>query len=89
MTRNSREPARSAKVPARTAGRCVEPTQPLPNTAGMPRKPEQLKSWTIYKVAAKAILLGTIEAPGEKAAIEAAAKEFKTDTWRLYAVARR
>ena len=55
----------------------------------MPRKPEQLKSWTIYKVAAKAILLGTIEASGKKAAIEAAAKEFKTDTWRLYAVARR
>jgi len=54
----------------------------------MPRKPEQLKSWTIYKVAAKAILLGTIEAPGEKAAIEAAAKEFKTDAWRLYALPR-
>ncbi len=86
MTRNSREPARSAKVPARTAGRCVEPTQPLPNTAGMPRKPEQLKSWTIYKVAAKAIWLGTVEAPDKRTAIEKGAKEFKMDAWRLYAV---
>jgi hypothetical protein len=54
----------------------------------MPRKPEEPKSWTIYKVAAKAIWLGTVEAPGKKAAIEAAAKEFKTDAWRLYAVPR-
>jgi hypothetical protein len=44
---------------------------------GMPRKPEQLKSWTIYKVAAKAILLGTVEAPDKKAAIKAAAKELR------------
>jgi hypothetical protein len=54
----------------------------------MPRKPEPPKptSWNIYKVAAKAILLGTVEAPDKKAAIEAGAKEFKTDAWRLYAV---
>ena len=55
----------------------------------MPRKLEQPTSWNIYKVAAKAIWLGTVEAPGKKAAIEAAAKEFKTDAWRLYAVPRR
>jgi hypothetical protein len=55
----------------------------------MPRRPEQPTNWNIYKVAAKAILLGTVEAPGKKAAIEAAAKEFKTDAWRLYAVPRR
>jgi hypothetical protein len=67
----------------------VERTQPLADTGRMARKPEQPKTWTVYKVAAKAILLGTIEASGKKAAIEAAAKEFKTDTWRLYAVARR
>jgi hypothetical protein len=66
----------------------VERTQPLANTAGMPRKPEQLKSWTIYKVAAKAIWLGSVEAPDKKAAIETAAKEFKTDAWRLYAARR-
>jgi hypothetical protein len=55
----------------------------------MPRKPEQPKTWTIYKVAAKAILLGTVEAPNKRAAIEKAAEEFKADAWRLYAVPRR
>ncbi len=40
----------------------------------MPCKPERLRSWTIYKVAANAIWLGTVEAPGKKAAIEAAAR---------------
>ena len=57
----------------------------------MPRKSEQPKPkiWTIYKVAAKAIWLGTIAASDKKTAIEAAAKEFKTDAWRLYAVPRR
>jgi hypothetical protein len=56
----------------------------------MPRKPEPPKptSWYIYKVAAKVILLGTVEAPGKKAAIEAAAKEFNADAWRLYAIPR-
>ncbi len=60
----------------------------LANTAGMPRKPEQPKTWTLYKVAAKAIWLGTVEAPDKGAAIEAGAKEFKTDAWRLYAMPR-
>jgi hypothetical protein len=57
----------------------VKCAQPLADTAGMPRKPEPPKatSWSIYKVAAKAIWLGTIEAPDKAAAIEA---------WRLYAV---
>ncbi len=56
----------------------------------MPRKPEPppSTSWDVYKVAAKVIWLGTLEAPNKKAAIEAAAKEFKTDAWRLYAVPR-
>jgi hypothetical protein len=40
----------------------VERTQPLADTGRMARKPEQPKTWTVYKVAAKAILLGTIEA---------------------------
>ena len=63
---------------------------PLANTSNMPRKPEPPKptSWTIYKVAQKVIWLGTVEAPDKKAAIEAAAKEFKTDARRLYAVPR-
>jgi hypothetical protein len=57
----------------------------------MPRKPEpppQPKSWNVYKVAAKAIWLGTVKATNKRAAIEKAAQEFKTDAWRLYAVKR-
>jgi hypothetical protein len=54
----------------------------------MPRKPEPPKptSWYVYKVAAKANWLGTVEAPDKAAAIEKGAQEFKTDAWRLYAV---
>ena len=68
----------------------VECTKSLADTGRMARKPEPPKptSWTIYKVAQKVIWLGTVEAPGKKAAIEAGAKEFKTDAWRLYAVPR-
>jgi hypothetical protein len=57
----------------------------------MPRKPESPKptSWNIYKVAAKAIWLGTVEAPDKGAAVRKAAGEFKTESWRLYAVSRR
>jgi hypothetical protein len=57
----------------------------------MPRKPEPAKpkSWNIYKVDQKAILLGIFEAPNKRAAIEKAAEEFKADAWRLYAVPRR
>jgi hypothetical protein len=38
----------------------------------MAKKPEPPKptTWTIYKVAAKAVRLGTVEAPDEAAAIE-------------------
>jgi hypothetical protein len=39
--------------------------------------------------AAKAVWLGTVEAPDEDAAIEKGAQEFKTEAWRLYAVHRR
>jgi hypothetical protein len=42
-----------------------------------------------YKVAKKAIWLGTVEAPDKQAAIEKGVQEFKTKAWRLYAVARR
>ncbi len=56
----------------------------------MPRKPEppKLTNWNIYKVAATAIWLGTVEAPDKRSAIKKAAEEFKTDAWRLYAVPR-
>ncbi len=53
----------------------------------MPRKPEPPKptSWDIYKVATKAVRLGTVEAPDKSSAIEKAAQEFKAEAWRLYA----
>jgi hypothetical protein len=44
-------------------------------------------SWDIYKIAT--IWLGTVAAPDQQAAVEKAAQEFKTEVWRLYAVARR
>jgi hypothetical protein len=46
-------------------------------------------SWDVYKVTKKAIWLGAIEAPDKQAAVEKAAQEFKTEVWRLYAMARR
>jgi hypothetical protein len=56
----------------------------------MSRKPEPTKptSWNIYKVAAKAILLGTVEAPDKGAAIEKGAQKFNAEARRLYAVPR-
>jgi hypothetical protein len=56
----------------------------------MATKPDPpLSSWSIYKIAAKAVWLGTVEAPDATTAIEKAAAEFKVHTWRLLAVARR
>jgi hypothetical protein len=51
--------------------------------------PPQLMSWDIYKIAKKAMWLGTVEALDNQAAVEKAAQEFKTEVWRLYAVGRR
>jgi hypothetical protein len=57
----------------------------------MARKPEPPKptSWDIYKVAAKGILLGTVEATDEGDAIEGAAKERDIPAARLMATQRR
>jgi hypothetical protein len=49
-------------------------------------EPQKLKIWNIYKVAAKAIWLGTVEAPTRRNAIAKASVQFKVDAWRLYAV---
>jgi membrane-bound lytic murein transglycosylase B len=64
--------------------------QPPPDTAGMAKRPEPPKptSWTIYKLAAKAVRLGQVEAPDEAAAIEKAAAEFKVPANRLMATRR-
>ncbi len=57
----------------------------------MPRKPKAPPptDWDVYKVASKAIWLGTVDAPDKVAAVEKAAQEFKAEAWRLYAVRRR
>jgi hypothetical protein len=57
----------------------------------MPKRPQPPRptSWNVYKIAKKAIWLGSVEAPDKQAAIEKAAQEFKTEGWRLYAIARR
>jgi hypothetical protein len=57
----------------------------------MPGQPEPPppSTWNIYKVAKKTVWLGTVEAPDAATAIEKAAAEFRVDTWRLLAVARR
>jgi hypothetical protein len=54
-------------------------------SSGEPQ-PTPLPAWSIYKLAAKRQWLGIVEAPDAKRAIEAAAKEFKTDPRRLLAV---
>jgi hypothetical protein len=57
----------------------------------MAKKPEpqpQPTTWTIYKIAAKAVRLGTVEAPDEAAAMEKGAAEFKVPATRLLVVRR-
>jgi hypothetical protein len=56
----------------------------------MAKKPEPPKPtrWRIYKIAAKAVWLGNVEAPNEAAAIEKGAAEFKVPVNRLMAVRR-
>jgi membrane-bound lytic murein transglycosylase B len=56
----------------------------------MAKKPEppQATTWTIYKIAAKAVRLGTVETANEATAIEKAAAEFKVPANRLMAVRR-
>jgi hypothetical protein len=44
--------------------------------------------WSIYKIAAKAVRLGTVEAANEAAAMEKAATEFKIPATRLMAIRR-
>jgi hypothetical protein len=56
----------------------------------MAKKPEPPKptSWSIYKIAAKAVRLGQVEAPDEATAIEKGAAEFGVTANRLMAVRR-
>jgi membrane-bound lytic murein transglycosylase B len=56
----------------------------------MGKKPEPTKptTWTIYKVAAKAVRLGTVEATDEATAIDQAAPAFKVPANGLMAIRR-
>jgi hypothetical protein len=56
---------------------------------GAPQEPAPSVRWDIYIVRAKGVLLGTVEAPDETAAIEAGALQFGHDPKRLIAVRRR
>jgi hypothetical protein len=69
----------------------VEGTCLAADTVDMPRKSKRPppSSWDIYQVAKKGILLGTVEAPHKATAIEKGARKFKTEAWRLYAMAQR
>jgi 1,2-phenylacetyl-CoA epoxidase PaaB subunit len=54
--------------------------------AKQPSKPQAPTLWDIFKAAAKAKPLGTIEAADEDEAIEKAAKEFRQHATKLIAV---
>ena len=56
----------------------------------MAKKPEPPKplSWKIYKIAAKAVWIGEVEAPNEAAAIEKAAAESRVPATKLMAIRR-
>jgi hypothetical protein len=58
--------------------------------AGMTNKPEPPTPviWNIYKIAAKAVRLGEVEAPDESTAIERGAAEFRVPKNRLMAIRR-
>jgi hypothetical protein len=58
------------------------------DTAGTAKRPQPPDDWTIHKIAAKAVRLGTVEAAEEGAAIGKAAAEFKVLANRLMAVRR-
>jgi hypothetical protein len=70
--------------------RRIERTSLAADSCRMTKKPEPPKptTWTIYKLAAKAERLGTVEALDEATAIEKGAAEFKVPPTRLMAVRR-
>ncbi len=59
------------------------------NTRHAQPKPATPTTWDIYQVAEKSVRLGTVKAADKQAAIEKGGKEFKTEAWRPYAVAKR
>lgn len=55
---------------------------------GVLPEPAKPTSWTVYRIAAKQIRLGTVEAVDESETIQKAAEEFKQPAAKLYAVRR-
>ena len=74
---------------SRSGKALIEPMRLAADICRMAKKPGSPTpaSWDVYKIAT--IWLGTVEAPDKQAAVEKAAREFKTEAWLLYAVARR
>jgi hypothetical protein len=71
--------------------RPIEGTHLPADTCRMAEKPEPpppLAAWSVYKIAKKALWLGIVEAPDERAAIEKAAEEFKVPATKLLVVRR-
>jgi membrane-bound lytic murein transglycosylase B len=58
----------------------------LPGMAKQPPEPTKPTSWNIYRVAAKARPLGTVEAASPIEAIQKAAAQFKVPASKLIAV---
>jgi hypothetical protein len=56
--------------------------------AKKPEPPPKPTTWTVYKLAAKAVWLGTVEAPDEATAIEKGAGAFKVPATKLMAIRR-
>lgn len=63
----------------------------MADIAAMAKKPAPAKQiiWDVYRVAAKARPVGTVEAADEREAIEKAAEQFKQPATKLMAVRRR
>jgi membrane-bound lytic murein transglycosylase B len=76
------------KGPGLSAELNVPNSQPiLTRMAKEPESPKPAK-WSIYRIAAKAVRLGTVEAPDVATAIEKAAVEYKVPATRLMAIRR-
>ena len=61
----------------------------LPAMVKRPPEPSKPITWDIFRIAKKSVWIGAVEALDKQAAVEKAAREFKTEALRLYAVKRR
>jgi hypothetical protein len=75
-----------ARRHVRVTARWAAPAAPGNAAAATGRS--KATSWTIYKIAAKAVRLGTVEAADEATAMEKAVAELKVPANRLMAIRR-